>query len=350
MDYFKSLAHELFSTNFETPPSSIQFIDAALSCTSPHFAPSYTDPNQKRIIRRHLISLLQDYVSFKPSIDAFMHDDGTSVNLLNASGELQVSSSTPAIPLTIWLHESYPFVAPIVLMSTNTTYPIYENHPFVDSSSGTISTFYLVDWKYPGCNLSDLMHNLVNIFSHNHPFYYTSSSDNFFHPSLASRREAVDRLSCTLHYDMTELLSNIHEEVEDLSSLREQVVRRAIVAEFSVDENENERTELKERVQILTEEADKLSSWLKDNDQDPFSPHEIDEDAFEATDEDSKTLLDCLAADRATEELMYSLDKAVEQGVMTFGAYIKQVRLLAKEQFFGRAKLEKMGISLQWLD
>ncbi|XP_055811817.1 protein ELC-like [Solanum dulcamara] len=349
MDYFKSLAHELFSTNFETSPSSIQFIDAALSCTSPHFAPSYTDPNQKRIIRRHLVSLLHDYLSFKPSIDAFMHEDGTSVNLLNANGELQVSSSTPAIPLTIWLHESYPFVAPIVLMSTNTTYPIYDNHPFVDSSSGAISSFYLVNWKYPGCNLSELVHNLVKIFSHNHPFYYSPSTDNFFHPSFASRREAVDRLSCTLHYDMTELLSKTHEEVVELSSLREQMVRRAIVAEFSVDENENERTELKERVKILTDEVDKLSNWLKVNDQDSFSGHEI-EDAFEATDENSKTLLDCLAADRATEDLMYSLDKAVEQGVIPFGTYIKQVRLLAKEQYFGRAKLEKMGISLQWLD
>lgn len=349
MDYFKSLAQELFSTNYETPPSSIQFIDAALSCTSPHFAPSYTDPNQKRIIRRHLVSFLQDYISFKPSIDAFMHDDGTSVNLLNANGELQLSSSTPSIPLTIWLHESYPFIAPIVLMSTNTTYPIYDNHPFVDSSSGSISTFYLVNWKYPGCNLSDLVHNLVNIFSHNHPFYYSPSTNDFFHPSLASRREAIDRLSCTLHYDMTELLSKTHEEVEELSSLKEHMVRRVLVAEFSVDESENEMTELKERVKILTDEADKLSSWLRDKDQD-LSPEEYKvEDEFEAIDENSKVLLDSIAADKATEDLMYSLDKAVEQGVMPFGTYMKQVRLLAKEQYFGRAKLEKMGISLEWL-
>ncbi|MCD7467966.1 hypothetical protein HAX54_005683 [Datura stramonium] len=348
MDYLKSLAHELFSTNFETSPSSIQFIDAALSCTSPHFAPSYSDPNQKRIIRRHLVSLLQDYPRFKPSIDPFTHDDGTTVTLLNTNGELQVSSSTPAIPLTIWLHESYPFAAPIVLVSTNTTYPIYDNHPFVDSS-GAISSFYLVNWKYPGCNLSDLVHNLVNIFSHNHPFYYSASSENYYHPCLASRREAVDRLSCTLHYDMMELLSKTHEEVEELSSLREQMVRRAIVAEFSVDEHENERTELKERVKVLTDEADKLSSWLRVKDQDSFSAHKI-EDAFEATDDNSKALLDRLAADRATEDLMYSLDKAVEQGVVPLCTYIKQVRLLAKEQFFGRAELEKMGISLRWLD
>ncbi|PHT52900.1 hypothetical protein CQW23_07362 [Capsicum baccatum] len=349
MDYLKSLAQELFSTNFETLPSSIQFIDAALSCTSPHFAPSYTDPSQKRIIRRHLVSLVQDYPHFKPYIDAFAHDDGTSVNLLNANGELQVSSSTPAVPLTIWLHESYPFVAPIVLVSTNTTYPIYDNHPFVDSSSGAVSSYYLVNWKYPGCNLSDLVHNLVKIFSLNHPFFNSAPSDNFFHPSLASRREAVDRLSCTLHYDMTELLSKTHEEVEELSSLREQLVRRAIVAEFTVNVTENERTELKERVKVLTDEADKLSHWLKVNDRKSFSAEKV-EDAFEATDENSKALLDCLEADRATEDLMYSLDKAVEQGVMPFGTYLKQVRILAKDQFFGRAKLVKMGISLQWLD
>ncbi|CAN4093684.1 unnamed protein product [Withania somnifera] len=330
MGYLKSLALALFSTNFETLPSSIQFIDAALSCTSPHFAPPYTDPNKKRLIRRHLVSLLQDYPHFKPFIDAFPQDDGTSVNLLNANGELQVSSSTPAIPLTIWLHESYPFVAPIVLVSKNTALPIYDNHPFVDSSSGVVSSFYLVNWKYPGCNLSDLVHNLVKIFSH------------------TSRREAVDRLSCTLHYDMKDLLSQTHEEIEELSSLRDQMVRSAIVADLSVDENENERAELKERVKVLTDEADKLSSWLRANDQDSFPTNKI-EDAFEATDKNSKVLLDCVAADRATEDLVYSLDKAVEQGVVALGTYIKQVRHLAKEQFFGRAKLVKMGISLQWL-
>ncbi|OIT34537.1 protein elc [Nicotiana attenuata] len=347
MDYLKSLA-EVFSTNLETPPSSIQFIDAALSCTSPPFAPPYTDPNQICIIRRHLISLLQNYPSLRPSIDTFTHDDGTTANLLNANGEMQVSSSTPAIPLTIWLHESYPFMAPIVLVSLNTSYPIYDNHPYVDSS-GSVSSFYLVNWKYPGCNLSDLVHNLIKIFSHNHPFYYSAPSVYSFHPSLASKREAVDRLSCTLHYDMTELLSKTHVEVEELSTLREQMVRRAIIAEISVDEHETEISELKERVKILTDEADKVSSWLRVNDQSSFSEHPI-EDAFEASDENSKVLLECLAADRATEDLIYSLDKVVEQGVVNLGTYLKQVRLLARDQFFGRAKLVKMGISLKWLD
>ncbi|XP_016509012.1 protein ELC-like [Nicotiana tabacum] len=347
MDYLKSLT-EVFSTNLETPPSSVQFIDAALSCTSPPFAPPYTDPNQICIIRRHLISLLQNYPSFRPSIDTFTHDDGNTANLLNANGELQVSSSTPAIPLTIWLHESYPFMAPIVLVSLNTAYPIYDNHPFV-GSSGSISSFYLVNWKYPGCNLSDLVHNLIKIFSHNHPFYYSALSANSFHPSLASKREAVDRLSCTLHYDMTELLSKTLEQVEELSTLREQMVRRAIIAEISVDEHKSEMSELKERVKILTDEADKLSSWLRVNDQSSFSEHPI-EDAFEATDENSKALLECLVADRATEDLIYSLNKVVEQGVVNLSTYLKQVRLLARDQFFGRAKLVKMGISLQWLD
>ncbi|KAK4355486.1 hypothetical protein RND71_024457 [Anisodus tanguticus] len=101
-DYLKSLAHELFSTNFETSPTSIQFIDAALSCTSPIIAPSYTDPNQISIIRRILISLLQNY---PPSIDAFAHNDGTGVNLLNANRELQVAlvkSELSQIGLTVF--------------------------------------------------------------------------------------------------------------------------------------------------------------------------------------------------------------------------------------------------------
>ncbi|RVW54756.1 hypothetical protein CK203_071888 [Vitis vinifera] len=66
------------------------------------------------------------------------------------------------------------------------------------------------------------------------------------------------------------------------------------------------------------------------------------EDVIEAADEKSELVLDQLAGDKAMEDLMYELDKAVEQGVVTLQAYIKEVRITAREQFFNRAMLLKL--------
>ena len=64
-------------------------------------------------------TLLQDYPTLNPSIDTFIHNDGTTVNLLNANGYLFVSHSSPPIAITIWLHENYPYMAPIVFVTPN---------------------------------------------------------------------------------------------------------------------------------------------------------------------------------------------------------------------------------------
>ena len=141
--------------------SSIQFIDSALSCTT-SLALSYSDPEQKWIIQKHLTSLLQDYPTLNPSIDTFIHNDGTTVNFLNANGYLFVSHSSPPIAITIWLHENYPYMAPIVFVTPNHMSKIHPNHPFVDPFGATKSAYLLVlTWQHPRCNLTDVVHNLV---------------------------------------------------------------------------------------------------------------------------------------------------------------------------------------------
>ncbi|KAJ4727389.1 protein ELC-like [Melia azedarach] len=320
------------------PSFSIQFIETALFCTTP-FALSYADPNQKWLIRKHLLKLLQNYPDFNLSNDTFIHNDGTTVNLLNVSGYLNVSESSPSIHLTIWLHEDYPSMAPMVFITSNSINPIRQNHPFV-TPCGVIITPYLQTWSYPGCNLSDLVHNLVKIFSCDHPFSYSSES-SFTHPSLASKREAVDRLSGMLHYDVAAFQAKTSEEIEELSVVQDEMKERAGVIRNIGSELEHERKRLKERATELAEKADVLMNWLKVNN-DPKAigvilGDEIEE-AFEATDEKSKVMLYGLAADEAIEDAIYALDKALVQGVVSFDIYIRQVRILAREQFFCRVQ------------
>lgn len=323
------------------PSSSIQFIETAFSCTTP-FALSYSDPDQKWIIRQHLLSFLQYYPSFRLSSDRFAHNDGTTVNLLNVTGSVRVSHSMPSIPLIIWLHENYPYVPPLVFVSPDPTNSIHRNHAFVDSSGATV-TPYIISWQYPSSNLSDLVRNMVKIFSRDHPFAYGSAS-GFNHPSLVSKREAIDRLTGMLHYDVAVFQANAQNEIEELSVLQEELGRRVVITDGMIAGLHEERGKLELRVNELTEEADTLASWVRVND-----PKSIvtgmngtadggAEEAFEAIDGESQVVLESSAADLAIDDTMCALDKALENGVLGFGLYIKQVRNLAREQFYYRAQ------------
>ncbi|XP_017251982.1 protein ELC [Daucus carota subsp. sativus] len=319
--------------------SSIQFIDGALSCTSP-FALSYTDPYKKLLIRKHLILLLQNFPSFRPSVEAFTHNNGNIVNLLFAAGELHVSNSTVPINLTIWLHEDYPNTPPIVFVSSNLGSQIQQDHPFVDPSGSTL-TPYLQTWLSPPCNLLDLVRNFVKLFSLVHPFN-NSSTFASIEPSLVSRRQAMDRLSCGLHYDMMALRTESENDIEYLSTIQAEMVKRVDVTKYMIVKLEAEKRNLKKKVKEMTEEADVVMNWIKAHDHDNISANNI-EDVFETADDESQVVLECAAADLAIEDLMYALDKAVEEEVMSFDLYIKQVRSLAREQFFHRAKLVKLN-------
>ncbi|XP_073049056.1 protein ELC-like [Primulina eburnea] len=319
--------------------NSIRYIEDALFCNGP-MALSYTDPDKKWIIREHFISIFQDFPSFKPSIGTFTHNDGTEVTLLNANGELCVSKDAPSVPLTIWIHEHYPQRAPMVYVeSRNSMYPIYHDHPFVDSSGATTSS-YLENWLSYKCDLSDLVRNLIKLFSYNHPFYY-SGVHGCAHPSMVSKMEAMDRLKCAIFYDMKAITAKNEEETMNLSALHAELERRGKVMETGISELELEKKCLSSRTMELDGGRDRLLNWIKFNDKNNVLDGEID-DMFEGLDKKSNLLIDLGANDLALEDLMYALDRAVEEGVASFEVYIKQVRILAREQFFCKAKINKI--------
>ncbi|KAH6767748.1 hypothetical protein C2S52_018731 [Perilla frutescens var. hirtella] len=326
-----------------------KFIEDALFCSDP-FALSYSDPDQKWIIREHLISLLHDFPSLKPSVADFTHNDGTDVKLLNATGDLPLSPHAPPVPLTIWLHELYPHAPPLVFINAgNSSYPIYEHYPFADSSSGATSSAYIANWHFSKSSLSGLARNLVKLFCHNHPFYYnnnkTDSCDRWAHPFTASRMEAMDRLACSLYYDTVAITARTRDEIENLAVAQAGLRDRSETIMIVMSEVEEERRRLKSRAGELCEEADKVLNWLKVYGANPGFDEVAIDDVFEGLDERSEAALEVSAADLAVEDLMYELEKAVNEGVVSFDVYLRQVRILAREQFFHRAKLEKIRSS-----
>lgn len=149
----------------------------------------------------------------------------------------------------------------------------------------------------------------------------------------------MDRLSCTLHYDLIAFRAESDEEIETLSALQGEMTKRVDITRNMIVGLEQEKTKLKRRVVEMTEEGDVLMNWLRVYDR---KCDDEREDGFEAVDEKSEAILDCLAKDLALEDLIYALDKAVEQGVVPFGIYLRQIRVLAREQFSNRAMVNKL--------
>ncbi|XP_010505539.1 PREDICTED: protein ELC-like [Camelina sativa] len=324
--------------------SSVKFIEKALLATG-SFALSYTDPDQKWLIRKHLTSFLQDYPNFELSTDTFNHNNGAKVQLFSLEGSLRIRNSTTQLPnveLTIWIHENYPITPPLVFINP-ASIPIRTNHPFV-SSSGFTNSRYIETWEYPRCNLLNFIRNLKKVLANDHPFVLTDSIPK--RNLSISRTEALDRLATSLHYDVLTIMERSEEEIENLWKLQSEMKQRTESVNTIITELENERETLKVRALNLKEHTDVLENWAETNYRKLTKSTSIDdmgiEEMFEIESE-----VEGLAEDDAIEDVLRVLEEAAARGELEIGSYLKQVRVLAREQFFirqNRLKIQSFHI------
>lgn len=107
----------------------------------------------------------------------------------------------------------------------------------------------------------------------------------------------------------------------------------------------DEKEGLEQQLQMVLMNSDVLEGWLRQNEGKTKGGLDggVDvDDAFECVDMLSKQMLDCTASDLAIEDVVYSLDKAVQDGAIPFDQYLRTVRLLSREQFFHRATAAKV--------
>ncbi|KAL5568433.1 hypothetical protein UlMin_025008 [Ulmus minor] len=147
-----------------------QFLSSILSQRGPSALPYSEDT--KWLIRQHLVSLTDAYPSLEPKTTTFTHNDGRSVNLLQADGTIPMSFQgvTYNIPIVMWLMESYHRHPPCVYVNPTRDMIIKRPHAHVNPS-GMVSVPYLQNWVYPSSNLVDLVRNLIMEFGRDPPLY-----------------------------------------------------------------------------------------------------------------------------------------------------------------------------------
>ncbi|GMI72496.1 Vacuolar protein sorting 23A [Hibiscus trionum] len=392
------------STPPPNPQQTQQFLSSVLSQRGPSSLP-YTE-DTKWLIRQHLLSLVSNYPSLEPKTATFTHNDGRSVNLLQADGTIPMpfQGVTYNIPIIIWLMESYPRYAPAVYVNPTRDMIIKRPHPHV-SPSGLVSIPYLHSWIYPSSNLVDLVGNLSSAFSRDPPLYSqrrpnpnpnpspspspspsinSSMSSSYGHhpppgprvahsatgvyppspygrvqppqPSQARptstddaaevyKRNAMNKLVEMVHGDIIGMRKAREVEVEGLFSAQAVLRRREEEINKGLKEMQDEKEALEHQLQVVLMNTDVLDSWIRDNEgkTNNLGKNNVDVDqAIHCADVLSQQMLDCTSADLAIEDVVYSLDKAVQDGAVSFDQYLRNVRLLSREQFFHRATAAKV--------
>ncbi|GAV89060.1 UEV domain-containing protein/Vps23_core domain-containing protein [Cephalotus follicularis] len=375
---------------------TLQFLSSVLSQRGPSALPYAEDT--KWLIRQHLLSLTSAYPSLEPKTATFTHNDGRSVNLLQADGTVPMPFQrvTYNIPVIIWLMESYPRHPPIVYVNPTRDMVIKRPHNHV-TPSGLVSLPYLHNWIYPSSNLVDLVRNLSSVFSADPPVFSRRPSNPNPNQPLNSlshhqqqqqqqllnyaaahrpaipppgarpyppspygggrvqpqthtddaaevyKRNAVNKIVETVHGDVGVMRKAREAEMEGMFSAQGVLRRREEEIIKGLKEMRDEIEGLEQQLQVVLMNTDVLEAWVKENEGKSKNLVDFDVDsAFECGDSLSRQLLECTAADLAIEDVVYSLDKAVQDGAVPFDQYLRNVRLLSREQFFHRATAAKV--------
>jgi ESCRT-I complex subunit TSG101 len=371
------------------PQQTQQFLSSVLSQRGPSALPYSEDT--KWLIRQHLVALSSNYPSLEPKTATFTHNDGRSVNLLQADGTVPMSFQglTYNIPVIIWLMESYPRHPPCVYVNPTRDMVIKRPHAHVNPS-GLVSVPYLQNWIYPSSNLVELARDLSLYFGRDPPLYSQrrsnpnpnpnpspspSPSPSFSHPNGNAssvgytrpprvyppspyggvqaedpaevyKRNAVNRLVEVVHGDITTIRKGREGEMDALFNAQAVLRHRGEELNRGLKEMIDEKEALEQQLQMVLMNGDVLESWLRDNEAKiirGLGGDVIDvDDAFECVDALSKQMIESTAADLAIEDVVYALDKAAQEGAMPFDQYLRSVRLLSREQFFHRATAAKV--------
>ncbi|KAK9055900.1 hypothetical protein SSX86_026987 [Deinandra increscens subsp. villosa] len=378
------------------PPSSAaqftqQFLSSVLSQRGPSSLPYSEDV--KWLIRQHLLSLHETYPSLHPKTAIFTHNDGRSVNLLQSDGTVPMlyQNVTYNIPVVIWLMESYPRHPPIVFVNPTRDMIIKRQHAFVNPS-GLVSIPYLQNWVYPSSNLVDLARNLSHYFGIDPPLYsrpnpnpnpsfssstgsnqsnptasvrpaipprtyppspYGSGSGRIPPPSPSPaaedpgevyRRNAIEKLVQNVHNDVDELRKKREMEMEGMFAAQAVLRQRGDEISKGLREMQYEKEALEQQLQMVLMNTDVLEGWVREN-EGKLGGNAANvnvDDAFVPSDSLSKQMLESTSSDLAIEDVIYAMDKAVQDGSIPFDLYLRNVRLLSREQFFHRATSSKV--------
>ncbi|KNC55492.1 tumor susceptibility 101 [Thecamonas trahens ATCC 50062] len=326
-------------------------------------------------------TVMRTYPGLSPEVATYTSNTGAEETLLALTGTIPITyaGNTYNIPVKIWLPSVYPSERPIAFVTPTTTMYIKPGHDHVDLS-GRCYLPYLTSWTGTNSSLIGLVAAMCSAFSACPPVAsgppptatpvmasppawgaapgyttqsssstraapaYTDTSPPGYTPAqdpvVMVRKQLAKELTEKTQASLREFFPQATAEVDSLYEIQRKRTREAAMYKHETARFESERDHLAAEQEQLMVESAKIESWVEANQRD-----DRDVDIDEMTKPKgvlNRQLLDAMAKDRAIDDLLYALSRALNDGVILLAVYLKQVRKLSRDQFLARALAERI--------
>lgn len=313
---------------------------------------SYVQPEY---VKSHVDNLLRVHPSFTPRMHPFTHPDGNSSHSLCLMGSLPIvyRSSTYFVPLDVWVPPSYPFAAPYVYVKPTAAMVLAQSLNV--NANGRVQNEYLNKWDCNKSNLVHLLESLQAMFSISPPVYaktggnvslMNSQVPRDLQPAIdptAMRKNQLRAAVCKKFESLfAPQASELYMEVNDLLAENS----RLIEDHAKICERFQKMDELRLRLEDSKRNVDDAISRCKlqiDHLQTTKPP--LDNIVI-ASSPVHEQLSQSIAKDNAIKDTLFLLSDALKDKKIDLASYVREVRTLAKEQFFCRATVKLCSLKL----
>ena len=154
-------------------------------------------------------------------------------------------------------------------------------------------------------------------------------------PSSSLRQSLLSTLTTRSQDILRTQHNEMSSEIDSILSQQQTLQERRDQHDTALATLHSELQQLHAHSNALAGARQQLSEWLAVHEA-VGSEKNVDELVY-ARDSWSRQLLECVVADQAIEDALWLLDRALSEGVVEFGVYVKLIRSYSRKQYFHRA-------------
>eukprot|EP00824_Muranothrix_gubernata_P003287 TRINITY_DN1402_c0_g1_i1.p1 TRINITY_DN1402_c0_g1~~TRINITY_DN1402_c0_g1_i1.p1 ORF type:complete len:396 (+),score=62.35 TRINITY_DN1402_c0_g1_i1:125-1312(+) len=153
-------------------------------------------------------------------------------------------------------------------------------------------------------------------------------------PHTLKKNDTVNELTKRAAARHAKFAADMRIEIDRQAELQTTLKNHAASIASSATLLKEEKEQLEDMQQVLGQKEKEIDTWLTEyTGKEDVNP----DDAFEAVDPLSNQLIRVTAEDQALEDVVYFLNKALQNGKVDLDTYTRDVRDTTREQFFKRA-------------
>ena len=286
--------------------------------------------------------------------------------VLNGTIPTYHRGATYQTPVHVIIPYNYPMGAPSIYVKPTPSMIVQPRHPYVNQHDGRVVNLpYLNRWNVRGC-LVDAILAVQTVFNTSPPLYarpastvswaqnqgrnntssWPSSQTTARPVSHHARTDSslsqvkkmlVQQLSKSLARDIPQRFSKLQVEINKEFKVHADLARREDAIESGI-------VTLTKQKQDLRDERERCERELKEIEKKLQTLREMDDPSkmIQPADIWSKQVFDLVASINAYDDLIFSMEDALENGVIELDKALRLVRQVARVQFMDKALAQKV--------